>query len=104
MHLMAMPQVPSAVVELALSQRIPLAADDEARGFPSSDFSPAQSRPDPQHAAWWLGQMQRWGHAGDVPPDLIQSLWRPDIWRQSALLAGFDPAIAVSPPCPGDFA
>ncbi len=103
-HLFAMPQVPLSVVEQSLSRQIPLSADEEPRAFPCSDFAPTQSRPDPVHAAWWMNQMQRWGHAAEGTSTVIESLWRPDIWRQAAMLAGFDPALAISPLCPGDFA
>ena len=103
-HLFAMPQVPLAVVEQSLSNRLRLAPDEADAPFSASDFSPAQSCPDPAHGAWWLGQMKRWGHATATPNHLITTLWRPDIWRKAAPLAGFDPALAVSSSSPGDIA
>jgi NitT/TauT family transport system ATP-binding protein/nitrate/nitrite transport system substrate-binding protein len=58
--------VPAALIARAM---------ESARGGP--DFS--QQYPDPAHAAWFAGQLQRWGHA---PPGAFEgvSLYRPDLF------------------------
>jgi NitT/TauT family transport system ATP-binding protein/nitrate/nitrite transport system substrate-binding protein len=52
-------------------------------------FSHAANVPWPSHAAWFLGQMARWGH---LPPEIDReraaSIYRPDLFRAAALRAG----------------
>ena len=100
-HYYALPQVPLSVVEQSFAARLPYGPDEAERDFASSQFAPALTCPHPEHAHWWLSQMQRWGHVPEsFDPGLIERLWRPDIWRAGMNLAGLDPSISIKPQCP----
>ena len=100
-HYYALPQVPLSVVEQSLSASLPYGPDEADRQFSASEYAPAFTCPDLEHAKWWLRQMQYWGHVpGSVGPELIERLWRPDIWRDGMNLAGYDPASSIRIACP----
>jgi two-component system, oxyanion-binding sensor len=100
-HYYALPQVPLAVVEQSLADRLPYGPDEAEREFAASEYAPALTCPHPEHGRWWLRQMQRWGHAPEsVAPGLIERLWRPDIWHAGMNLAGFDQVSSIRVPCP----
>jgi ABC-type nitrate/sulfonate/bicarbonate transport system substrate-binding protein len=105
-HARAVPEVPEEVVALALSRRLVMAPDEPARPVPGLQFHPDATYPHPEHGAWWASQMRRWQHIEaappDLPADLIERIWRPDIWRLGAALAGQPTATPSLPPCPGD--
>jgi ABC-type nitrate/sulfonate/bicarbonate transport system substrate-binding protein len=85
----ALPDVPEAVIAQSLA------------GRGASQFHPAATYPHPEHGQWWLGQMQRWEHApASAGAGLIEHIWRPDIWRRGATLAGIDTATPALPPTP----
>jgi len=47
------------------------------------------SFPYPAHGAWWLAQMRRWQHVpANTDDSIIDRIWRPDLWRLGAVLAG----------------
>lgn len=99
LHARAMPNVPRAVIAQALSRDIVIAADEAPVATPGLQFHAAATYPHPEHGAWWLSQMQRWLHAPDAP-GVINRLWRPEVWRRGAAIAGVDPTPPALPPCP----
>ena len=101
LHAHALADVPLAVVAHSLAARMAWAPDGTRGPGASIPFEPASSYPHPGHGAWFLAQMQRWQHAGQAPPDLIDTIWRPDIWALGAVRAGIAPAAPAMPPCPG---
>lgn len=101
-HYYALPQVPLSVVEQSLARRLPYGPDEIESAFAAPEFSPARACPQTVHGAWWLRQMQRWGHATDVPPELIERLWRTDVWQAGAAKAGFPVDDVIITPCPDD--
>lgn len=102
-HYYALPQVPLSVVQQSLAARLPYGPDEVEREFATSKYAPALTCPHPEHAHWWLGQMQRWGHVPEsVDPELIDRLWRPDIWHAGMKLAGLDPSASIKVPCPAE--
>ena len=101
LHLYALPQVPLSVVRQSLAAKLPLAPDEAERDFANPRFSLPSTCPHPEHGAWWLTQMQRWGHApASARPDSITRLWRPDIWHRAVSRAGLNPAQPVPAPIP----
>jgi ABC-type nitrate/sulfonate/bicarbonate transport system substrate-binding protein len=100
----AMPDVPEPVVALALGRRLVLAPDAPPTPVQGLQFHPEATYPHPEHGAWWARQMLRWGHIDALPPDLIASIWRPDIWQHGAARAGLPTHPPALPPCPGDLA
>lgn len=104
LHERALPHVPQGVVRASLASRIALAPDEAPAPFGSPNFDPALSCPDPAHGAWWLAQMQRWGHAPEGCASVIDEIWRPDIWRRAAARAGIDPGLQTSLIVPGEHA
>ncbi len=99
-HRTAVPDVPEAVVGLALARQLVLAPGEAPTSVQGLQFHPAATYPHPEHGAWWATQMQRWGHIGAQPDTLIPSIWRPDIWRLAALEAGISPQTPPCPACP----
>ena len=70
-----------------------LAAETVAQAFtgPVAQAHPMQFRaatfPHASQAAWWLGQMQRWGHlppADAADPARLLAPWAPTLWRAAA--------------------
>ncbi len=101
LHLYALPQVPLPVVMQSLAARLPLGPDEAESAFPSPRFDAASTCPHPEHGAWWLSQMQRWGHARmTASPNLITRMWRSDIWCRAAAMAGLSSVMPPCPPCP----
>jgi ABC-type nitrate/sulfonate/bicarbonate transport system substrate-binding protein len=100
----ALPTVPEQVIALALNGLVLAAPDSEPTPSPKLIFQrDGASYPFPEHGAWWLSQMRRWGHA---PPesglDVIPRIWRPDLWRRAASLIGEPvPVFDIAPPPPG---
>jgi len=101
-HYYALAQVPLSVVEQSLARRLPYGPDETEQPFAAPNFSPSQSRPYAEHGAWWLRQMERWGHVKETPPGLVERLWRADIWQAGATKAGFSVDEATCAPCPDD--
>jgi len=105
LHRRAMPDVPEAVLAQSLTDQLIAAPDEAPITAPGLQFGPDATYPHPDHAIWWLQQMQRWQHApADISPDQIARLWRPDIWRRGAEQAGVATTTPVMPPCPGETA
>ncbi len=101
-HLHALPGVPQAVVAQSLGDTLVMAPDEAPVAASGLQFGAASTYPHPEHGAWWLSRMQRWQHAPDAPPGLIDRIWRPDIWRQGAELAGISTTTPPLSPCPGE--
>jgi ABC-type nitrate/sulfonate/bicarbonate transport system substrate-binding protein len=82
--------IPPQTVAMALRGRLVMAPDeDETTTAPMRFFAGGATYPHPEHAQWWLAQMQRWRH---VPAHSdaanIDGIWRPDLWRGAADLIG----------------
>ena len=99
----ALPTVPEQVIALALNGLILAAPDSAPTPSPRLIFQRnGASYPFPEHGAWWLSQMRRWGHAPfDGGLGVTTRIWRPDLWRRAAAAIGeavpvFD--IASTPP------
>jgi NitT/TauT family transport system ATP-binding protein/nitrate/nitrite transport system substrate-binding protein len=74
----------------AIRESLPAAAAPIAGNVDRSVFfSHAANFPWRSHAAWFLGQMARWGH---LPPELDRqraaAVYRPDLFRAAAMRAG----------------
>lgn len=100
----ALPEVPAEIVALALSRHLVMVPDEAPVPVAGLQFHPAATYPHPEHGAWWAGRMRAWGHVADLPPDLIATLWRPDVWLRAARRAGQPPLAPSLPPVPGDIA
>lgn len=71
-----------AVPEPVLARSLPASGGDEGVVF----HRQAAGVPWGSHAAWFLGQMRRWGQIGpevDIPA-AAESVYRPDLYRQAA--------------------
>jgi ABC-type nitrate/sulfonate/bicarbonate transport system substrate-binding protein len=101
----AMPDVPEAVLAQSLTDQLVVAPDEAPITTTGLQFGPEATYPHPDHAIWWLQQMQRWQHApADISPDRIARLWRPDIWRRGAAQAGIATTTPAMPACPRETA
>ncbi len=103
LHDRALPGVPEAIIAQSLMSSLIHTADEAPIMGGGPQFHPDATYPHPEHGAWWLAQMQRWQHAPDAP-GLIDRIWRPDVWRKGAALAGISTRTPSKPPCPGDLA
>ena len=100
LHRTALPNVPAAVIALALRGQVIRAAGEAPTALPGAILhSAAATIPDPAHAAWWLAAMRSWGHA-PRGEQAATALWRPDLWQRAAAQSGLPalPAFIDHPP------
>ena len=87
LHETALPRVPEAVIARGLQNRLIPAPDAAPIDVEMIRHGAAETFPDPAHAAWFFAAMQRWKHI-DRAAALPNDIWRPDLWRRAATLAG----------------
>ena len=98
----AMPEVPEAVLVQSLGDSLVRGPDEAPFATSGLRFDARATYPHPEHAAWWLRQMRLWRHLPQaVSDDFLAGLWRPDVWRRGADLAGVTAGTPPLPPCPG---
>lgn len=98
----AMPEVPEAVLVQSLGDSLVRGPDEAPFATSGLRFDARATYPHPEHAAWWLRQMRLWRHLPQaVSDDFLAGLWRPDVWRRGADLAGVIAGTPPLPPCPG---
>ncbi len=86
----ALPDVTRETILRALSGDMQDASGGATRLFPSMFVPGRETAPDPADGEWWFSQMRRWGHAPDAATSPAAALWRADLWREAAALAGLD--------------
>lgn len=86
----ALPSMPREIIALAFDGRYRPRPDAEPIAAPKLVFHrDGASYPFPAHGAWWLSQMRAWGHLPpDVTGEIIDRIWRPDLWHRAAGLTG----------------
>jgi len=93
---------PEDVVKMSMTGTFKYAQNEEPRPLPDFNvfYRYAANFPWQSHAAWFIGQMYRWGQL-EQPANILQtaaSIYRPDLYRQAAKVLGVPyPTIGVKP-------
>lgn len=99
LHRFMLPTVPEDLIARALNGALAFAPDSQPSLVPALRFHrDGASFPDPAHGAWWLSEMRRWGHTDEAfqtngDTSLIETVWRPDLWREAAALVSPEPVL-----------
>jgi nitrate/nitrite transport system substrate-binding protein len=93
---------PEDTVKMSMTGTFKYAQNEEPRPLPDFNvfYRYAANFPWQSHAAWFIGQMYRWGQL-EQPANILQaaaSVYRPDLYRQAAKALGVPhPTIEVKP-------